>query len=94
MTLLTSVNPDIKLRDCVITGTHDSGTYGIKKSEFLSSMAITQNFSFYQQATMGVRLFDMRWTFKKDMPEARSAHGFYLGNTIEVALKELRTFLD
>lgn len=60
MEKLAKMNPSIKLRDAIIPGTHNSGTYTIEQKRCCSSLAITQNKSIYGQLLLGARLLDLR----------------------------------
>lgn len=55
-----SLMKGIKLRDQVMIGSHDSGTYGVKRSCCASGMAITQYLNIKQQLEHGVRYLDLR----------------------------------
>ena len=94
MTNLGAINPSIKLRDMIIPGTHDSGTWGIPEKSLCSAVARSQNFNFYQQATMGVRLFDIRWVIEGKMNEPYLFHGPFKAEKIEKAFMMIRQFMD
>lgn len=94
MTLLGQVKPEAKLRDIIVPGTHDSGTWGIPSKSFCNAVARTQQFDFYQQATMGLRLFDIRWVIQKEMTVPAVFHGPFESIPVETVFQQLRKFLD
>ena len=57
---LTEANPNLKLRDAVILGSHDSATSSISEFGCCSSLAITTRLSIYEQLMAGVRSLDIR----------------------------------
>lgn len=57
---LAEKNPDIKVRELILPGTHDTGTYSISKFKCCSNIAITQTQSVYEQLCSGVRYIDIR----------------------------------
>ena len=83
MTQLGQLRPEAKLRDIIVPGTHDSGTWGIPSKAFCNAVARTQHFDFYEQATMGLRLFDIRWVIQGEMTVPSVFHGPFKSITVE-----------
>lgn len=57
---LAKKNPGLRLRDAIIPGTHNSGTYSIPRSKCCSNVAITHSMSIYEQLVFGARFLDIR----------------------------------
>lgn len=97
MEILHKVNPEIKLNQMSIPGTHDSATYSIPDRKCLSSAAKTQRLSLYEQLNHGVRFLDVRYGGKNKkgtLNDIRVMHGPFMGNTLMENLKQIRRFLD
>lgn len=71
---MEALSDRLKLCHIAIPGTHDSGTYGIKK--YAQFAATTQSLSFDEQWKAGVRCYDLRTRASKTDTTARIYHGF------------------
>ena len=60
MAELIQVAPEVKLRDLVIPGTHDSASYSLSSWTLFSAAGRTQNVSVYEQLLRGARYLDLR----------------------------------
>ncbi|OUS27602.1 hypothetical protein A9Q99_14260 [Gammaproteobacteria bacterium 45_16_T64] len=100
-------NQDINLRDLVIPGTHDSGTYGITASSDVSlgsetwfyqfakpvvaGWSKTQACNIAQQLDGGIRYLDLRLEWHKD--QVWIVHGMF-SDTLENVLQDIGTFSE
>ncbi len=91
---------DKKLSELVIPGTHDSGTYAFSAGIGTGvNTAKTQNVSIGDQLRDGIRYFDLR---VKEVRHSGCAdpstlwinHGMFDSYRLQVALDEIRSFLD
>ena len=57
---LMKAYPEARLRDCLILGSHDSGTYNISSCMPCASMGRTTRKSIYEQLEIGARYLDIR----------------------------------
>lgn len=91
---LLTLKPSLKLRDLIIVGTHDSGSFSIPGSTLLSSMSITQGLTISGQLLAGVRFFDMRIGCRgKDPSKLVVMHGPHSGSCFLDMVTEIHDFL-
>lgn len=69
---MKSIRDDVKVRDMVIPGSHDAGTYGI--IGVLRAFGQTQMLNIDQQWNAGVRVFDLR--VRDELSSIRLFHNF------------------
>lgn len=83
---MSYIKDDIRLRDVVMPGAHNTGSYGMSKT------ACCQDGSLYEQFCYGVRHFCMRLDTKKN--EIVQCHGISKGELFEDSLKQLKKIID
>jgi hypothetical protein len=94
---LLSNCPTLKLRDLVIPGTHDSGSYSIPATTLFSAVGRTQNESVLEQLQRGARYLDVRVGGATNSSSHREDsliwHGCLAGGTFQLVVDQIATFL-
>ena len=76
MEQLIKISPDVKLRDCIMIGTHNSSTGEISGYKCFSSIAKCTDISIYKQLIRGARYLDIRLASNGKNPhEVITCHG-------------------
>lgn len=93
---LIACRPEVKLRDLVIPGTHDSASYSLSAWTLFSAAGRTQNVSVYEQLLSGARYLDLRVAGgSQDGPsDVYIFHGCLKCAKLEHILMEIKTFLQ
>ena len=95
MTNLTSAAPNLKLRDVVVPGTHDSASYTISKMQPFAAVGRTQNVSCYDQLCRGCRYLDIRvGGVSEGDNDVRIFHGFLKGGKLADVMDDISRFVD
>lgn len=90
---LSISHPDKLIRDTIIPGTHDTGSYSISEYKCCSSIAITQKLSVYQQLLAGARYLDLRLAGTgESMENVYIFHGPIKGKKFFFILEEIVRF--
>ena len=94
MTRLTAASPDLKLRDVVIPGTHDSASSTIQKMQPFAAIGRTQNVSCYGQLQRGARYLDIRVGGGDGPTDISIFHGFLRGGKLFAVLDDITRFIS
>jgi hypothetical protein len=101
MRALTNACPDIKLRDVIVPGTHDSASYTISPVKLFSAVGRTQNLSVQDQLLAGARYLDIRVADSKhsskidrDKMSISIWHGCLEGGSLAHVLQEIDDFFE
>lgn len=87
---LVQSRPDITLRDMVLPGTHDSGSYSIETFNPFSAVGRTQNVSVVEQLHRGARFLDLR--IAGAGKNVNIFHGCLKGGLFERVLDDITLF--
>jgi len=87
-----------KLFDLTLPGTVSSGTYAITGEDAAAAGmtpygVVSQNFDFYQQLDLGIRMFDIRVAYSSENNLVYISHGALMV-PLATALKDIRRFLE
>jgi len=87
-----------RLFELTLPGTVSSGTYAITGEDAAASSitpygVVAQNFDFYQQLELGVRMFDIRVAYSSENSLVYISHGTLM-IPLATALKDIRRFLE
>jgi hypothetical protein len=93
MKALTMQCPDMKLRDVMVPGTHDSASYTISPLQLFSGVGRTQNLSVQDQLLAGARYIDVRLANAKKRKGLSIWHGCLEGGALMEVLEEVEEFL-
>lgn len=93
MAELKKVAPNLKLRDIVMPGTHDSASYTIPKAKFFAAVSLTQNLDVHGQLSMGMRYLDVRIATGSS-GETAIFHGCVEGGLFSTILDQINEFLE
>eukprot|EP00977_Amphora_coffeiformis_P003639 scaffold710_cov171-Amphora_coffeaeformis.AAC.8 len=93
---LGSINQNIKFRDLILIGAHDSASFSIDSNLPMSSIAKCQNFDTTQQLQAGVRILDVRMATSKSVKSNVAIwHGCVQGGDLmEAVLYPVKDFVD
>jgi Phosphatidylinositol-specific phospholipase C, X domain len=96
MAELIQVAPEIKLRELVIPGTHDSASYSLTAWTLFSAAGRTQNVSVYEQLLRGARYLDIRvaGSNQHNAEDVYIFHGCLRCAKLDSILKEIKVFMD
>jgi hypothetical protein len=96
MSELAKVNPDAKLRDMVIPGSHDSASSSIGKLKLFSAVGRTQNVTVAEQLSRGARYLDIRIAGVKGgaASEVIIVHGCLSGGNLVDVVPQISSFLN
>lgn len=96
MTDLIEVAPEVKLRELIIPGTHDSASYMLSMWTPFSAAGRTQNVSVYEQLLRGARYLDLRVAggCQEDPQNVSIFHGCLNCGPLEGILQEIKRFLE
>jgi hypothetical protein len=83
--------PDICLRDMVIPGTHDSGSYSIDTFKPFSAVGRTQNVTVVEQLHRGARYLDLHIA-GSGRDKVSIFHGCLQGTVLERVLEDIHLF--
>lgn len=83
---MSYIKDDVKLRDVVIPGSHNTGSYGMNPT------ACCQDGNLYEQFKYGVRYYCMRLDTKKG--KVVQCHGIMKGEPFEDSLKQFKKILE
>ena len=84
-----------KLRDLIIPGSHNSGTYCINTKKLGSSLTKNQNISIYTQLKSGIRYQDLRYGSKTEITDdIWMNHGPHLGVKWSDGQEEVSKFIE
>jgi len=86
------------LTNITLLGTHDSFAYNLSSTgSFADALTIafgtSQIMNAYEQASAGVRYFDLRCGYDASSQAWRAYHGNY-GTSVEVIIQQLRSFIN
>lgn len=93
---LGKINRNIKFRDLILIGAHDSASFSVGNNQPMSAVAKCQNFDTTQQLHAGVRILDIRMA-TGESAKSRIAiwHGCVQGgDLVETVLNPVRDFVD
>jgi hypothetical protein len=93
MKALTKQCPDMKVRDIIVPGTHDSASYTISSLQLFSAVGRTQNLSVQDQLLAGARYIDVRVANAKKRIGLSIWHGCLEGGAFMEVLEEVEEFL-
>jgi hypothetical protein len=93
MKALMNQCPDMKLRDVIVPGTHDSASYTISSLQLFSAVGRTQNLSVQDQLLAGARYIDLRVANAKKRIGLSIWHGCLEGGAFMEVLEEVQEFL-
>ena len=93
---LIACRPEVKLRDLVVPGTHDSASYSLNAWTLFSAAGRTQNVSVYEQLLRGARYLDLRvaGASQDTASDVYIFHGCLQCVKLENVLKEIKVFLE
>ena len=96
MAQLIACRPEVKLRDLVIPGTHDSASYSLSAWTLFSAAGRTQNVSVYEQLLRGARYLDLRVAGASNTTasDVYIFHGCLKCAKLEVVLEDIKRFLQ
>ena len=95
MKQVLSACPNLKLRDLVLPGTHDSGSYSIPALTLFSAVGRTQNLSVLQQLQHGARHLDVRVGGAQHNDDSSSVwHGCLAGGPFQLIMDQIASFLQ
>ena len=92
MTSLVQSRPEITLKDMVIPGSHDSGSYSIENFKVFSAVGRTQTVNVLDQLHRGSRYLDIR--LGESVNGINVFHGCLQGTQFERVLEEISTFCN
>eukprot|EP00804_Cyclotella_cryptica_P005321 CCRYP_019481-RA/>CCRYP_019481-RA protein AED:0.04 eAED:0.04 QI:278/1/1/1/1/1/3/160/439 len=93
---LTDLDPEKKLRDTVIPGTHDSASVTISKWSLFSGVGICQNITIREQLHRGARYLDVRIggnPESKSVQDVFICHGILKGGVYARIIDEIDEFI-
>lgn len=88
---MSKLDPNKKLRDVVIPGTHNSASSTISKWSLFSGVAACQNLTVRQQLNAGARYLDVRVCGHKN--DIVTCHGIVKGGKLAGIVEEVNEFL-
>jgi Phosphatidylinositol-specific phospholipase C, X domain len=91
---LSEADATIKVRELVVPGTHDSGSYTIAGWKPFSAVGRTQNLTIPEQLRSGARYIDLRFAgASSDATKLSIWHGCLEGGDLETILNQIKDFL-
>lgn len=93
---LTTLAPDLKLRNVVMPATHDSASSTISKWTLFSAVGLCQNTSIYEQLKRGARYLDIRiggTPTSASVDDVFICHGILKGGNFGNVMEEVSEFL-
>lgn len=93
MKQVLTARPSLKLRELVIPGTHDSGSYSIPATTLFSAVGRTQNIAVLEQLKRGARYVDIRVGGGGNDATSLIWHGCLAGSPFSKIVDQIATFL-